>query len=175
RMLETKTAIHVDVTTHQEYLDRSDPGLVAAVELGGVRRLLAVPMLKESELIGSFTLYRQDSRSFTEKQILLVTHFAAQAAIDIENTRLLDELRARTDELARSVGELRALGVVSQAINSTLDAETVLRTIVAKAVELSATDAGAIYVFDEGHGEFRLRATYGMSEAIIAAIGDRHT
>src|SRR5262249_43591771 len=90
------------------------------------------------------------------------------------NARLLDELRTRTDELTRSVGELRALGEVGQAVNLTLDVETVLRTIVTKAVELSTTDAGAIYVFDEERGEFRLRATYGMSEAMIAAISDRH-
>jgi signal transduction histidine kinase len=88
---------------------------------------------------------------------------------DLEN-----KVEVRTRELARSVGELRALGEVSQAVNSTLDVEEVLRTIVTKAVELSATDAGAIYVFDENRQEFRLRATYGMSEAMIAAISDRH-
>ena len=69
--------------------------------------------------------------------------------IAIENARLLGELRARTDELARSVEELRALGETSQAVNSTLDLEMVLNTIVAKAVQLSGTEAGAIYVFDE--------------------------
>jgi signal transduction histidine kinase len=88
---------------------------------------------------------------------------------DLEN-----KVEVRTRELARSVGELRALGEVSQAVNSTLDVEEVLRTIVTKAVELSATDAGAIYVFDDDRQEFRLRATYGMSEAMIAAISDRH-
>ena len=88
-------------------------------------------------------------RPFTDKQIALVTSFAAQAVIAIENARLLNELRQRTDELGRSVGELRALGEVSQAVNSTLDLETVLSTIVAKAVQLSGTEAGAIYVFDE--------------------------
>ena len=87
---------------------------------------------------------------------------------------LEQKVEVRTRELARSVGELRALGEVSQAVNSTLDVEEVLRTIVTKAVELSATDAGAIYVFDEERQEFRLRATYGMSEAMIAAITDRH-
>jgi signal transduction histidine kinase len=88
---------------------------------------------------------------------------------DLEN-----KVEVRTRELARSVGELRALGEVSQAVNSTLDVEEVLRTIVTKAVELSATDAGAIYVFDEDRHDFRLRATHGMSEAMIAAIGERH-
>jgi signal transduction histidine kinase len=88
--------------------------------------------------------------------------------------RLFDEVQARTQELARSVKELQALGEVGQTINSTLDVENVLRTIVTKAVELSLTDAGAIYVYEEARDEFRLRATYGMSEAMIAALTDRH-
>ena len=84
------------------------------------------------------------------------------------------ELHQRTDELGRSVGELRALGEVSQAVNSTLDLETVLSTIVAKAVQLSDTDAGAIYVFDAGKGEFRLRATYGMDQELIEMLRQQH-
>ena len=83
--------------------------------------MLLVPMLKENELIGAIVIYRQEVRPFTEKQIALVQNFAAQAVIAIENARLLNELRARTTELARSVEELRALGDVSQAVNSTLD------------------------------------------------------
>jgi transcriptional regulator with GAF, ATPase, and Fis domain len=82
-------------------------------------------------------------------------------------------LRARTDDLARSVGELQALGEVSQAVNSTLDLEHVLTTIVQRAVQLSRTDAGAIYVFDEARQEFKLRATHGMSDEMIVAITDR--
>ena len=74
--------------------------------------------------------------------------------------RLFDEVQARTGELSRSVSELQALGEVSHAVNSTLDLETVLSTIVAKAVQLSATDAGAIYVFSNLRQKFRLRATY---------------
>ena len=106
-------------------------------------------MLKDDELIGAIGIYRQEVAPFTDKQIELVTNFASQAVIAIENVRLLNELRARTDELAHSVDELRALGEVTQAVNSTLDLETVLTTIVTKAVQLSGTDAGAIYVFDE--------------------------
>ena len=84
------------------------------------------------------------------------------------------KVEIRTHELAQSVAELRALGEVSQAVNSTLDLQEVLNTIVAKAVQLSATDAGAIYEFDEAGGEFALRSTYGMDEALIAAIKERH-
>jgi signal transduction histidine kinase len=124
-------------------------------------------------VVGSIVIFRKEVRPFSDKQIELVKNFAAQAVIAIENTRLLNELRARTDELARSVGELQALGQVSQAVNSTLDLETVLSTIVAKAVQLSRTDAGAIYVFDDEREEFRLHATYGMSETMITAITDQ--
>jgi hypothetical protein len=94
--------------------------------------------------------------------------------VAIENARLLNELRERTAELARSVEELRALGDVTQAVNSTIDLETVLATIVAKAVQLSNTEAGAIYVFDERRTEFELRATYGMSGELIAAVRNMH-
>jgi adenylate cyclase len=98
----------------------------------------------------------------------------ARVGASLEKKRLRDEVRARTRELGQSVGELRALGEVSQAVNSTLDLETVLTTIVAKATQLSNTEAGSIYVFDDTSREFRLRATYGMDDAIIAAIRDRH-
>ena len=145
-----------------------------AVRLGGVRSFVGVPMLKEEEFVGVIWIYRQEVRPFTDKQIALLKNFADQAVIAIENTRLLDELRQRTDELSRSVGELRALGEVSQAVNSTLDLETVLSTIVTKAVQLSGTDAGAIYVFAELEREFRLRATYGMDEELIEALTQRH-
>src|SRR5262249_26870964 len=93
-----------------------------------------------------------------------------QAVIAIENARLLDELRQRTGELGQSVGELRALGEVSQAVNSTLDLPTVLSTIVARAVQLSGTEAGAIYVFDEAQRELHLRATYGMDQKLIDTL-----
>ena len=116
----------------------------------------------------------EEVRPFTDKQIVLVEAFADQAAIAIENVRLLDALRLRTDELGRSVGELQALGEVSQAVNSTLDLETVLSTIVAKAAQLSGTEAGAIYVFDDRHRELHLRATYGMDQELIDALTQRH-
>ena len=136
--------------------------------------MLGVPMLREGDPIGVIALVQTAVRPFTDKQIELATTFADQAVIAIENVRLFEEVQARTRELAQSVGELQALGEVSQAVNSTLDLETVLTTIVGRAVQLSRTDAGAIYVFDEERKEFRLHATYGMSEAMIAAISDQH-
>jgi GAF domain-containing protein len=140
----------------------------------GFRTVLSVPLMREGVVIGTVALRRTEARLFTERQVALLQTFADQAVIAIENVRLFEEAQARTRELSQSIGELRALGEVSQAVNSTLDLETVLTTIVAKAAQLSNTEAGAIYVFDEPSREFRLRATYGMDDAIIAAIRDRH-
>ena len=154
---------------------QADPEYAYAVRDGRpIRTMLAVPMLKGDGLLGTITLYRLELKPFTDKQIALVETFADQAVIAIENVRLFDEVQARTRELSQSIGELRALGEVSQAVNSTLDLETVLTTIVAKATQLSNTEAGAIYVFDEAAQEFQLRATYGIDDTIIAAIRDRH-
>src|SRR5262249_39393886 len=174
RIAKSKQLVHiVDVKADRLYVEK-DPSRVAFVELAGARTFLAVPMLSDDELIGALAIFRQEIQPFTDRQIELVKNFAAHAVIAIENTRLLDELRTRTSELAQSVGELQALSEVSQAVNSSLDLGTVLTTIVGRAVELSRTDAGAIYVFDEDREEFRLRATYGMSEAMIIAISGQH-
>ena len=173
-LLKTKRVVHIeDIRVRPAYLE-GDPSVVAVSDLGGARTIVLVPMLKEDALVGTITIYRQEVRPFTDKQIELVENFAKQAVIAIENARLLNELRQRTDELGRSVEELRALGEVSQAVNSTLDLETVLSTIVAKAVQLSGTDAGAIYVFDDRQREFHLRATYGMDQELINALSRQH-
>ena len=110
RMLATKTTVHVaDLAAEPVYTEERDPTVVAGVELGGIRTLLLVPMLKENQMIGVFSLYRQEVRPFTDKQIALVTNFAAQAIIAIENARLLSELHERTDQLAAQSQELAKL------------------------------------------------------------------
>jgi PAS domain S-box-containing protein len=160
-----RQTVHIhDVLADPEY------DLAQAQKLGGYRTLLCVPMLREGALIGVFVLCRNEVRPFVERQIDLVTTFADQAAIAIENVRLFQELEARTRELTRSVGELRALGEVSQAVSSTLDLETVLETIVSRAVELSGSDQGIVFEFDEASQTFHPRATHQITPQHMVAV-----
>jgi signal transduction histidine kinase len=149
---------------------RDDPEYHYVPQLVDFRAILGVPLLREGVPIGVIVIFRTDPRPFTERQIDLVTTFADQAVIAIENVRLLQELQDRTRELVRSVGELRALGEVGQTVSSTLDLETVLTRIVSHAVQLSGTDGGAIYEYDEQSEEFLLRATDHMEDELIAAL-----
>ena len=107
RMLRTKSVVQIaDAASEKGYIEKRNPLLVAAVELGGVRTSLLVPMVMNNEPIGMFSLYRQEVRPFTEKQIALVTNFAAQAVIAIENARLLNELRDTTEQVKAKSREL---------------------------------------------------------------------
>src|SRR4029450_5659449 len=137
---------------------------------GTYRTFLSAPLRQRGELIGVLNARRNEVRPFTPAQIKLLETFADQAVIAIENVRLFKELDERTHELTRSVGELKALGEVSQAVSSTLDLETVLTRIVSHAVQLSGTDGGAIYEYDEASEEFHLRATDHMEEELITAL-----
>jgi GAF domain-containing protein len=136
----------------------------------GARTVLGVPLVRDGRAIGSIGVWRNEVKRFSDTQIALLQTFADQAVIAIENVRLFTELEARTAQLTRSVGELRALGEVGQAVSSTLDVETVLGTIVARVTKLTGMDGGSIYEYDEKRGEFHLHSANGLPADVVEAL-----
>jgi GAF domain-containing protein/anti-sigma regulatory factor (Ser/Thr protein kinase) len=137
---------------------------------GGWRRNMAVPMLRDGKPVGAIVVAWAEPGPIPKDQEDLLKTFADQAVIAIENVRLFNELRERTEALTRSVDQLTALGEVGQAISSTLDLETVLKTIVSRAVQLTGLDAGAIYEYDGATEQFHLRAAENFSEEIVEVL-----
>jgi GAF domain-containing protein len=123
--------------------------MVELVDLAGARSLFMVPMLKESRLIGAIAVYRQEVRPFTDKQIELVANFAAQAVIAIENTRLLSELRQRTDDLTESLDQQTATSEVLRVISSSpSELDPVFQVMLANAMHLCEANFGILHQFD---------------------------
>jgi GAF domain-containing protein len=148
-----RRTVHVhDVSAMPD--DEFPEGKALQQQYGGRGTTLAVPLLREGVPLGIITLARNEVAPFTDRQIALLETFADQAVIAIENVRLFTELQVRTHDLSRSVGELRALGDVGQAISSTLDLETVLTTIVSRAVQLTGMDGGVVFEYDDVAEEF---------------------
>jgi GAF domain-containing protein len=149
KLIRTKQTVQTaDIAATQPYAER-DPAVVDAVELGGVRTSVAVPMLKNNDLVGAIVIFRQEVRPFTDKQIELVTNFAAQAVIAIENARLLNELRQRTDDLSEALEQQTAtsevLGVIS---SSPGELEPVFRAMLEKAVRVCDAKFGTLFRYD---------------------------
>jgi GAF domain-containing protein len=166
RVLKTKQVVQIaDVQAVAGYVD--NPVQAPLVQLAGARSMLTVPMLKEEELIGVIEIYRQEVRPFTDKQVALLTNFAAQAVIAIENTRLLNELRQRTDDLSESLQQQTATADVLKVISSSPgELEPVFQAMLANAVRLCAASFGNLYLRD---GEFfRLVALHNTPPAFVA-------
>ena len=171
RSVLERRAVHV--VDYQAATEEFPEGSAIARDLG-YHTILSVPLLRESVPLGAIILRRTEVEPFSDKQTALLHTFADQAVIAIENVRLFKELQERTHELTRSVEELRALGEVGQAVSSSLDIQSVLTSIVSHAVELSQTDAGTIYEFDETAQVFVPRANYGIDEELIEILRQSH-
>jgi signal transduction histidine kinase len=166
RVIETRQLVHViDVKQEPAYLTGFPP-IVELVELGGARTLLLVPMLNETSLGGVIAIFRQTVHAFSDKQIELVTSFASQAVIAIENARLLSELRERTDDLSESLQQQTATADVLKVISrSAFDLKSVLTTLTESAKSLCGASLGIITLRE---GEvMRLRAESGCTPAFV--------
>ena len=161
----TRSVVHVP--------DTEDPLVLEWIRqsgrLVGFRSVVTVPMLREGQAIGAILVTRREAGRFSDSEIQLLKTFADQAVIAVENVRLFKELEARTGALARSVDQLTALGEVGRAVSSTLDLETVLTTIVARAVELSGVDGGVVFEYDDSAEEFIQRVATGTVGVLAEA------
>jgi len=164
RAAKAKQIVHVaDLSKEQVYLER-DPMVVVGVEVVGIRTLLVVPMLKDDEFIGSITIFRKEVRPFTDKQIELIANFAKQAVIAIENTRLLNELRQRTDDLSESLEQQTATSEVLQVISrSTGQLEPVFQAILENATRICSAKFGNLWLCKDGG--FQVASTHGTPAA----------
>jgi class 3 adenylate cyclase/putative methionine-R-sulfoxide reductase with GAF domain/DNA-binding FrmR family transcriptional regulator len=164
-VIRTKQVVHLpDMRTSPGYLDRSEASL-AMVELAGARTIAIVPMLREDEVIGAITIYRQEVKPFTEKQIELVANFAKQAVIAIENTRLLKELRQRTDDLSEALEQQTATSEVLKVISSSPGAlKPVFEGMLAHAVRICGAKFGTLFLC-EGD-DFRVVAQHNTPPAL---------
>ena len=164
RAILTGATVHIpDVETDPDY------ALAGVSQTAGYRSIVSVPMMRDGRAVGTLNVHGAEAGQFSERQVELLQTFADQAVIAIENARLLNELEERTQELTRSVEQLTALGEVGRAVSSTLDLETVLTTIVSRAVQLSGLDGGVVFEYDEAAAEFVQRAQTETGDALAEA------
>jgi signal transduction histidine kinase len=164
--LEKQTVQIVDAWSDPLYAVKGE------AKIGNVRSMIGVPLKREGAMVGVIALARAAVEPFTEKQIGLVTTFADQAVIAIENARLFNELRERTAELGQSVEELKMLSEVGQAVSSTLDLRSVLSAILTASLGVTRANAGAIYSYSRANRSFRLVEAVGWDEAQARSVRD---
>ncbi len=166
RLATTKEPIHIsDLFTERSYIERN-PRMVALTESAGARSIVAVPMLNEGQLVGAIIIYRQKVQPFTNKQIELVQNFAAQAVIAIENTRLLNELRQRTDDLSEALEQQTATAEVLKVISSSPgDLQPVFDAILANATDLCGAKFASLQL-SEGD-QLRTVSLYNAPTALV--------
>jgi GAF domain-containing protein len=151
RTKRTRQLVHIDDVTNDLAYTERDPLRVGMADKAGARTLLSLPMLKDKELVGAIGIYRQEVRPFGDKQIELLKSFAAQAVIAIENARLLNELRQRTDDLGEALEQQTAISDVLQVISSSpADLNPVFEAILDRAVRICKTHFGVLLLFEGG-------------------------
>jgi signal transduction histidine kinase len=161
----TRAVVHTaDVRTEKSYIER-DPSFFEFVDTSGARALMLVPMLKENELIGAFTIYRLEVRPFTDKQIDLVKNFAAQAVIAIENTRLLNELRESLDQQTATADVLRVIS------SSPGELKPVFHSMLDKATQLCEAAFGTLFLME---GQSLRRVALHNAPAKYAEYADKN-
>ena len=165
--LERRAVTSADIANDPEY-DTEEQRL--RQRLGGFRTIVGVPIRSEDEVIAVISLWRHEVNRFTDGEVGLAMAFAAQGAIAIRNANLMQQLDLRTRELGRSVDQLSGLSKVGEAVSSSLDLHEVLSTIVKHAVELSGTEGGSIFEFDDESEEFQIRTAYGTSDELLDAL-----
>jgi signal transduction histidine kinase len=170
RMLAARAVLSRAIVHVPDVLADPDFDYRALAATADWRSLLVVPMLRGGEVLGTVGVARAEIGPFRDQEIALLQTFADQAVIAIENVRLFNELTVRTQELTRSVGQLTALGEVGRAVSSTLDLETVLTTIVSRAVDLSGLDGGVVSEYDESSEEFVQRAVAQIGGALAQSL-----